>query len=67
MGRFYVDIVNKFLVLTSCPCALQAAMCYVHVAALVAEYLRRKGECGVAYVSLTVELEAAPLYLNMTC
>lgn len=25
---------------------LQAAMCYVHVAALVAEYLWRKGESG---------------------
>lgn len=27
----------------TCFCRLQAAMCYVHVAALVAEYLRRKG------------------------
>lgn len=26
-------------------CALQAAMCYVHVAALVAEFLHRKSKC----------------------
>lgn len=36
--RNVYDIFGLFL--------LQAAMCYVHVAALVAEYLWRKGESG---------------------
>lgn len=36
--------------LTSCSC-LQAAMCYVHVAALVAEYLRRKGALTASHRS----------------
>lgn len=36
--------------LTSCS-HLQAAMCYVHVAALVAEYLRRKGATAVSHTS----------------
>lgn len=36
--------------LTSCS-PLQAAMCYVHVAALVAEYLRRKGALTISLVA----------------
>lgn len=33
----------------SCCFCLQAAMCYVHVAALVAEYLRRKGALIICF------------------
>lgn len=43
----------------SCSCCLQAAMCYVHVAALVAEYLRRKGTLLICFdVHATQQLDS---------
>lgn len=40
--------------------SLQAAMCYIHIAALIAEYLKRKGKINVFetnYVSINIIAE----------
>lgn len=45
-STFYVTVLNVCLL-------FQAAMCYVHVTALVAEYLTRKGEkCQASSLSI---------------
>lgn len=31
--------------------SLQAAMCYIHIAALIAEYLKRKGKINIFYTN----------------
>lgn len=30
--------------------SLQAAMCYIHIAALIAEYLKRKGKINISKI-----------------
>lgn len=40
--------------------SLQAAMCYIHIAALIAEYLKRKGKINmfkINYVSINIIVE----------
>lgn len=40
--------------------SLQAAMCYIHIAALIAEYLKRKGKINmfkIHYVSINIIVE----------
>lgn len=48
--------VNVTLFNLTLTCCLQAAMCYVHVAALVAEYLRRKGAFTVTHHTAAADL-----------
>lgn len=40
------------------PPPLQAAMCYIHISALIAESLKRRGECSEAFCSMLFQLQA---------